>query len=65
MNILKITDTEGREIEITDLDLALMQADDFRHYRHLNPEMAAADTRLQAYWENLYQQLLKIKHETL
>ncbi|SFT02936.1 hypothetical protein [Mucilaginibacter polytrichastri] len=58
---MKITAIDGRELEITDLDLALLQADDYRHYRHTDPAMAAADERLQAYWEDLYQQLLKIK----
>jgi hypothetical protein len=61
MEKMKITDLDGKPITITDLDLALMQADDYRHYRHTDPAMAAADERLQAYWEDLYQQLLKIK----
>lgn len=63
MNTLKITDIDGKEIEITDLDLALMQADDFRHYRHTDPSRAAAGERLRAYWEDLYQKLLKLKTE--
>ena len=61
MEKMKITDLDGKPIEISDLDLALLQADDYRHYHHTDPAMAAADERLQAYWENIYLQLLKIK----
>jgi len=34
---MKIIDLDGREIEVTDLALALLQADDYRHYRVTNP----------------------------
>jgi hypothetical protein len=34
---MKIIDLEGKEITITDLPLALMQADDYRHYRGEQP----------------------------
>ena len=61
MKNMKITDLDGRPIEITDLDLALLQADDYRHYRHNDPAMAAADQRLQAYWEDIYQKLVALK----
>ena len=31
---MKIIDLKGKEITVTDLELAIMQADDYRHYRH-------------------------------
>jgi hypothetical protein len=34
---MKITDLDGNKIEVTDLALAILQADDYRHYRFLNP----------------------------
>jgi len=55
---MKITDIDGREVEVTNLDLLIMQADDYRHYRHSDPAFTEADKRLQAYWENIYQQLV-------
>jgi len=57
---MTVTDLNNHPIEITDLYLAIMQADDFRHYRHSNPEYAGMDKTLQAYWEDIYQKLLKI-----
>lgn len=34
---MKITDQNGEEIEVTDLRLAIAQADSFRHYSHKDP----------------------------
>jgi hypothetical protein len=55
---LTITDLNGFELEIDNLQLAIMQADDYRHYAHLNPKHHLADERLQTYWEDVYQKLL-------
>lgn len=53
---MKITDLEGREIEVTDLQLALLQADDYRHYRVANP--SEHHLYVYKYWEDIYQKLL-------
>jgi hypothetical protein len=53
---LQIVDLEGREMEVTDLNLSLMQADDFRHYRVNEP--TETHLHLYAYWEDIYQKLL-------
>lgn len=34
---MKITDIRGKQIEVTDLRLAIAQADSFRHYSHEDP----------------------------
>ncbi len=34
---MKIIDLDGKEITVTDLELAIMQADDYRHFRHTDP----------------------------
>lgn len=60
---MKIIDLDGKEIEVTDLDLAVMQADDYRHYCHADPAFAERDNHLQAYWEDLYQKLWRLKNE--
>jgi hypothetical protein len=58
---MAIIDMNGHEIEVTDLPLALMQADDYRHYRLTNPTILSQ--KLQAYWEDLYQKLLRLDEE--
>jgi len=60
---MKIIDLDGKEIEVTDLDLAVMQADDYRHYRHTDPAFVVRDKQLQAYWEDLYQKFWRLKNE--
>ncbi|MDB5153875.1 MAG: hypothetical protein JWR54_2626 [Mucilaginibacter sp.] len=57
MNIaIKVTDLDGKEIAVTDLPIALMQADDYRHYRVSEP--SPYQLHLYDYWEDLYQKLL-------
>jgi len=34
---MQITDLDGKEIIITDLPIAILQADDYRHYRVSKP----------------------------
>lgn len=58
---MKITDMDGKEIAVTDLPLALMQADDYRHYRVSNP--SDYQLYLYDYWEDLYQKLLSLDRE--
>jgi hypothetical protein len=58
---MKITDLLGKEVEVNDLDLALMQADDYRHYRHSDPCFAVSDIYLAAYWEDMYHKLMQFK----
>jgi hypothetical protein len=48
---------------VTDLELAIMQADDYRHYKHADPSFRLLDEGLQAYWEDVYQKLLRLKEE--
>lgn len=58
---MKLTDLLGKEVEVENLDLALMQADDYRHYRRSDPFFAVSDVYLAQYWEDMYQKLLKLK----
>ena len=58
---MKIIDLDGKEIEVTDLALALLQADDYRHYRVTNP--TAMQLHLYEYWEDFYQKLLLLDKE--
>ena len=58
---MHITDLDGMKIEVTDLPLALMQADDYRHYRVSDP--TSYQLHLYEYWEDFYQKLLILANE--
>jgi len=60
---MKIKDTDGKIITVENLQLALMQADDYRHYRHTDPGFAVFDDKQQAYWEDIYQKLLALQQQ--
>ncbi len=60
---MKITDLDGKKIEITDLPLAIMQADDYRHYTITDPAGQEFGARQKAYWEDVYQKLLLLEKE--
>jgi hypothetical protein len=60
---MKIVDKNGKGIAIEDLDLAILQADDYRHYRHVGPAFKALEEELLTYWEDIYQKLLRLKGE--
>ena len=58
---MHITDLDGMKIEVKDLPLALMQADDYRHYRVSDP--SSYQLHLYEYWEDFYQKLLILANE--
>lgn len=55
---MTILDLNGSEIQVADLNLALIQADDFRNYSTSQPENLEFFRKQQAYWEDIYQKLL-------
>ena len=61
---MKITDKNGKIITIENLQLALLQADDYRHYRHTDPGFSDFDDKQQAYWEDIYQKLLALSDQS-
>jgi hypothetical protein len=60
---MKIIDLNGKEITVENLDLAILQSDDYRHYLHSDPAFKQIDERQQAYWEDVYQKLILLKTE--
>lgn len=56
-----ITDLNGQRIEIDNLQLAIMQADDYRNLEYLNPTQSTLAEKQREYWEDIYQKLLKLK----
>jgi hypothetical protein len=59
---MKITDLNGKDIEITDLTLAIMQADDFRHYEIGGVDAIAYNRKQKEYWEDFYGKLLELEN---
>ena len=59
--MMNITDINGKVIEISDLDLAIIQADDFRHYSTTQPGQVEFVLKQQAYWEDIYQKLILLQ----
>jgi len=59
---MKIIDLNGKEIEVTDLKLAILQADDYRHYRHIDKAFTAFDKKQSKYWEDIYLKLLILEN---
>jgi hypothetical protein len=53
---MKIIDLEVRGMEVTNLAMAILQADDYRHYRVKEP--SEYHLYLYDYWEDVYQKLL-------
>ena len=56
-----IIDLNGEKNEVTDLKLALMQADDFRHYELQGAQKQEFNRKQKAYWEDFYQKLLVLE----
>ena len=60
---MKIIDLDGKVIEIENLDLAIMQADDYRRYQHTDAAFIELDKKQQTYWEDVYEKLLKLRQK--
>jgi hypothetical protein len=58
---MTIIDLDGKDITVTDLQLAILQADDYRHYRVDEP--SEYQVYLYKYWEDVYQKLLLLDTE--
>jgi len=62
---LVVHDLNGEAVEVTNLNLALMQADDYRHYRLSGKRNLTLSEKQQAYWEDLYQKLLTLAEKQI
>jgi hypothetical protein len=59
---MKIMDLNGFEIEVTDLDTAIQQADWFKDAHHLPP--VPSDWLQQRYWRDMHEKLVKLKSDS-
>jgi len=58
---MKVTDLNGYQIEVTDLDEAIKITADYKEYRHKNKSFSEFDKRQKAYWTDMYEKLTAIK----
>lgn len=58
--MIQVEDKDGKTITVTNLPEALEQADSFRNYSHVDKAFEKFDQERQAYWQDLYEKLVKI-----
>jgi hypothetical protein len=58
---MKIIDINGYSIEVTNLDNAIKIAKEYKTYRHEDKCFSDFDKRLNTYWIDFYEKLLKLK----
>jgi hypothetical protein len=56
---MKITDLNGFEITVTNLNRAIKQAKNFKDMHHIPP--VPTDKQRQEYWKDAYEKLLALK----
>ena len=55
---MKIKDLHGKSIEVTNLDKAIQQAENFKEYAHEDQSFAEYDKKQKAYWTDIYDKLM-------
>jgi hypothetical protein len=58
---MKVTDLNGCQIEVTDLDEAIRITADYKEYRHEDKSYSELDKRQKAYWTDMYKKLTALK----
>jgi hypothetical protein len=62
---MNITDINGYNIEVTNLDEALKIADEYRQYSHENIRYSALDAQLKTYWTDMFLKLSQLKNVSI
>ena len=62
---MKIIDINGCTIEIADLNKAIQITKQYKQYEHENKGFSKLDKKLNQYWTDLYEKLLKIKSQKI
>ena len=60
---MKIIDINGYTIEITNLNEAIQITRRYKQYEHENKGFSELDKKLNRYWTDMYEKLLKIKSQ--
>ena len=56
-----ITDLNGCEITVTNLDEAIRITAEYKEYEHINDGFSELDKKLKHYWTDMYKKLLNLK----
>ena len=62
---MKIKDLNGYTIEITNLNDAIQITRRYKQYEHENKGFSELDTKLNQYWTDMFEKLLKIKSQKI
>ncbi|PRZ28056.1 hypothetical protein [Flavobacterium granuli] len=60
---MKVTDLNGCQIEIIDLNEAIRITAECKEYRHEDKSFSEFDKRQKAYWSDMYEKLTAIKEQ--
>lgn len=58
--MIQIEDENGENVEVNNLNQAIKQADYFRNFSHTDKLFEKFDQKRQAYWQDMYEKLMKI-----
>ncbi|CAD0002107.1 MULTISPECIES: hypothetical protein [Flavobacterium] len=58
--MIQIEDKNGENVEVTNLNQAIKQADYFKNFSHTDKLFEKFDKKRQAYWQDMYEKLIKI-----
>ncbi len=61
---MQITDLNGFQIEVTDLDEAIRITAEYKEYRHEDKSSSELDKRQKVYWADMYEKLTTIKKQS-
>ena len=60
---MKITDLNGCDIEVTDLNNAIKITAEYKQYTHKDKNFSAFDKRQNAYWSDMHEKLKAIQEQ--
>lgn len=60
---MKVTDLNGFQIEIIDLNEAMRIISEFKEYSHVDKNFSEFDKRQKIYWTDMYEKLSSIKKQ--
>lgn len=61
--MINVTDLNGNNIEVSDLDEAIVISEDHKDYRHVNQDYEDFDKKQSIYWTDLYLKLITIRDQ--
>ena len=58
---MKVTDLNGCQIKVTNLDEAIRITAEYKEYEHINDGFSDLDKRVNSYWTDMHEKLIKLK----